>query len=390
MRTGKYCLTLYFLLGFITVKNRICNRRLTNFTVLCIACNRKILYHKTIKAAHAATIGGFKMILADKIIELRKKSGWSQEELASQLGVTRQSVSKWEGAQSVPDMDKILSMSRMFGVSTDILLKDELELPGGPIGDNSQPNMRKVTMEEASEYLKLRLECAPKIALAVFLCVISPVTLILLAGLSEEKILRLSENSAAGIGLCVLIILIAAAVSIFISVGAKSKKYEFLEKEAFETEYGVSGMVKERKSEFSAKYTRLNIVGAILCILSVLPLFAAMCLGGADFAMIEAVCILLVMVAFGCVAFIRGGVYHAAMEKLLEEGDYTRQNKKRSGVMSAISVCYWLVTTAVYLLVTFSPSVGIGPEKSWFVWAISGVLYGAVMAFVKIFGKAEK
>lgn len=40
------------------------------------------------------------MILADKIMELRKKAGWSQEELAAQLGVSRQSVSKWEGAQS--------------------------------------------------------------------------------------------------------------------------------------------------------------------------------------------------------------------------------------------------------------------------------------------------
>ena len=67
------------------------------------------------------------MILADKIISLRKKAGWSQEDLAQQLGVTRQSVSKWEGAQSVPDMDKILQMSRIFGVTTDFLLKDEIE-----------------------------------------------------------------------------------------------------------------------------------------------------------------------------------------------------------------------------------------------------------------------
>ena len=67
------------------------------------------------------------MILADKIITLRKKAGWSQEELAAQLQVTRQSVSKWEGAQSVPDMDKVVSMSRLFGVTTDYLLKDELE-----------------------------------------------------------------------------------------------------------------------------------------------------------------------------------------------------------------------------------------------------------------------
>lgn len=64
--------------------------------------------------------------MADKITALRKKAGWLQEELAEQLGVTRQSVSKWEGAQSVPDMDKVVQMSRLFGVTTDFLLKDEL------------------------------------------------------------------------------------------------------------------------------------------------------------------------------------------------------------------------------------------------------------------------
>ena len=51
------------------------------------------------------------MIFADKLIQLRKKSGWSQEELAEQLGVTRQSVSKWEGAQAVPDLEKLLRLS---------------------------------------------------------------------------------------------------------------------------------------------------------------------------------------------------------------------------------------------------------------------------------------
>ncbi|MCR5640504.1 MAG: helix-turn-helix domain-containing protein, partial [Lachnospiraceae bacterium] len=71
------------------------------------------------------------MILADKIIELRKKNGWSQEDLAEQLHVSRQSVSKWEGAQSIPDMNKIIAMSNLFGVSTDVLLKDELSLEDG-------------------------------------------------------------------------------------------------------------------------------------------------------------------------------------------------------------------------------------------------------------------
>ena len=66
------------------------------------------------------------MILADKIINERKKCGWSQEELAEKLGVSRQSVSKWEGAQSVPDLGKILTMADLFGVTTDYLLKDEI------------------------------------------------------------------------------------------------------------------------------------------------------------------------------------------------------------------------------------------------------------------------
>ena len=68
------------------------------------------------------------MILADKIIELRKKNGWSQEDLAEKLEVSRQSISKWESAQSIPDMNKILKLSEVFSVSTDYLLKDEIEL----------------------------------------------------------------------------------------------------------------------------------------------------------------------------------------------------------------------------------------------------------------------
>ena len=48
-------------------------------------------------------------MLADKIIELRKKLGWSQEQLAEQLEVSRQSVSKWESGMSIPDIDKIVN-----------------------------------------------------------------------------------------------------------------------------------------------------------------------------------------------------------------------------------------------------------------------------------------
>ena len=66
------------------------------------------------------------MILADKITEERKKNGWSQEELADKLGVSRQAVSKWESAGSTPDLQRVIQLAQLFDVSTDYLLRDEV------------------------------------------------------------------------------------------------------------------------------------------------------------------------------------------------------------------------------------------------------------------------
>lgn len=63
------------------------------------------------------------MKIADRIQRLRKLKGISQEELAAQVGVSRQAVSKWESEQSTPDLEKIIIMSEYFGVTTDYILK---------------------------------------------------------------------------------------------------------------------------------------------------------------------------------------------------------------------------------------------------------------------------
>lgn len=67
------------------------------------------------------------MNLSVKIQELRKKKGLSQEQLADELGVSRQAVSKWESGQSAPEIDKIVLLSNFFGVTTDYILKDDVE-----------------------------------------------------------------------------------------------------------------------------------------------------------------------------------------------------------------------------------------------------------------------
>lgn len=331
------------------------------------------------------------MILADKIMTLRKKAGWSQEELAARLNVSRQSVSKWEGAQSIPDMDKVVQMSRLFGITTDFLLKDELEIEEHTQSEPmDEPPLRRVTMEEASAYLALRRAAAPRMALATFLCIISPVALLILAAMSEMSRFGISENAASGIGLCVLLVLVAIGVALFLTCSARVRDFAFLEEEPFETEYGVSGMVKERMQDFAGTYSRLNIVGTVLCILSAVPLFVSMCIETADVVYVAAVCLLLIIAGIGCVAFTYGGTIHASTERLLEEGDYTRQQKSRRGVKGAISTIYWLLVTAIFMWYTFGPSGNGQARYSWFIWAIAGVLYAAVMLVVNLIQRSRE
>ena len=330
------------------------------------------------------------MIIADKIVSLRKRAGWSQEELAEKLGVTRQSVSKWEGAQSVPDMDKVVSMSRLFGVTTDYLLKDELEedAPCAAAEDNDPP-LRRVTMEQASAYLALRKAAAPKVAAATALCIVSPVTLLLLSALSESGRFCISGNAAAGIGLCVLLVLAAVAVSLFLRTAAQVREFKFLEEEPFETEYGVDGMVRQRQQEYKDTNTRLTTAGVVLCVLAAVPLFAVMCIDGADLLYVGAVCALLALVAVGCLALVTTGVYQGAMEQLLEEGDYTRPQKKHHKLRGTVTMIYWLAATAAFLLYTYGPNGNGQPQYSWIIWAVAGVLYAAVMGIVRIISRSR-
>lgn len=325
------------------------------------------------------------MILADKIINLRKKNGWSQEELAEKLGVTRQSISKYEGAQSIPDLDKILKLSEIFGVTTDYLIKDELEeeeYAPSQMHENeseSDRSVHKVTMEMANEYLQIIDWSAGKTAFATMLCILSPIVLLMLGAMSEMPDYHISENAAAGIGICVLIVLIAIAVTIFILCGMKTKKYEFMEKEDIETAYGVSGMVKEKRDAYHSPYVTQLVIGITCCICSVIPLFGTLAVSESDFYMVSAVCMLLALVAIGTYFIVRSAAKMNAMNQLLEEEDYTRQKKHENKKMSGPVTVYWLIATAIYLAWSFTTNDW---DRTWIIWPVVGVLFPAFFAIV--------
>lgn len=324
------------------------------------------------------------MIFADKLITLRKKAGWSQEELAEKLNVTRQSVSKWEGAQSVPDIDKILQLSCLFGVTTDYLLKDDAAEPEYTEGDTSP--LPRVTLAQANDYLAKARANAPKLALAAALCVVSPIPLLALGALSEAGLFGIWDDLAGGIGLIALLVIIAVAVAIFMQCSASVRAYEFLQKQAIETEYGVTGLAKERRDAFAPQYDKANILGTVLCVLSAVPVFAAMMVG-ASFLVSASICLVLALVACGVYAFVRVGTVRDAMDQLLEEGDYTRPNKAIKSRINALTAAYWLVVVAIFLWYTFGPQGNGQPQYSWFIWAIGGVVYAALVIAVKAFMK---
>ena len=319
------------------------------------------------------------MILADKIINERKKNGWSQEELAEKLSVSRQSVSKWEGAQAVPDLQKIIAMADIFGVSTDYLLKDEIEVKPAEVSiieeSISNRNAVKVTLEEANEFIEVTKKTSPKIATATSLCIISPVLLIVLAGLSEKAGSGISEFAAGLIGVVTLLCLVAIAVYLFIVYGSKTDKFEYLEYEDIETAYGVSGMVSEKKKAFESTHTNITAIGVIMCILACVPLIVAAFITEEEWIITAMVGVLLVIIATAVNMFIRVGSIWECYQMLLEEGDFTVEKKSVKKVKEGVAKIYWCIAVAIYLAWSFlTNDWGI----TWVVWPIAGVLFAVV------------
>lgn len=328
------------------------------------------------------------MIFADKLILLRKKAGWSQEELAEQMNVTRQSVSKWEGAQSVPDLDKMIRLSELFGVSTDYLLKDEIEQAEHINSSNDMPSLKRVSMEEANAFLSVKSRTAKTIAYAAFLCILSPIALLILGAISESTSGGLSEDIAGGIGMIALIIFVAIPAVMFISSGSKTAPFAYLEKEKFETEYGVSGMVKERKAKYKDLHTKNNIAGTCLCITALIPLFVGAIIDADnDLFLIIMLSFSFIIAGIGVICFIKTGIIWASYEKLLQEGEYSKENKEKPSIAVAVYTAYWVIATAVYVGYSLSSN---NWGQSWIIWVVAGVMFPAIVAITNAFDKKSK
>jgi transcriptional regulator with XRE-family HTH domain len=321
------------------------------------------------------------MILADKIIDLRKKSGMSQEELAQKLGISRQSVSKWEAARSVPDMDKVLKLSDLFDVSCDYLLRDDLgpeDASGQSVSPSSAtPDMSAVgeierepipvTVEQANSFLDHEIRRAMKIATGVGLCVASAAPLMLFLGLYTRD-----NNVASSLGTVIIIALVALGIAVMVMAQQGDQEFQKIRHESIDTEYGVDGIVRQRQKSYDRTHMRELALGIVLCVASCIPLLAVAMLTNDEGPITASVGILLLIVAIGVFLIVHTSIISSSFSALLEEGDYTRGSKrfdKRFGNL------YWGIVTAAYLLVSFlTRDWGM----TWVVWPVAGVIWGAI------------
>lgn len=293
------------------------------------------------------------MILAEKIIRQRKKNGWSQEELAEKMQVSRQAVSKWESAGAIPDVEKILMLSKLFGVTIDYLLKDELEGEEFTAGnDNIDMPAKRITLAQANEFMALRKAASVQIALAVFLCIIAAIPLLVLCVASGVPEYNISIGAAVGIGLTALLVIVAAAVAIFIFCDFKSAPFAFIDKEPFKTEYGVDGIVRERQKAYKNIYVSSNVIGVSVCILAPIPLLIGAFSENAFFVVLTVSATMLIA-GIGVVFLIVAGVRWASMQKLLKEGEFSPNEKAKSPIKTTVTTAYWLTVTAIYLIWSF-------------------------------------
>ncbi len=150
------------------------------------------------------------MTLGAKIQTLRKQRGMSQEQLAEALGVSRQAVSKWEAEQSVPDIDKIISICDYFGVTTDYILRDA-ELPKTeqqpePIQQNTY-NISENNGNEENAEKQQKSALLLAVAIVMYILCIVPVLII--------------QNE---IGVVLMFVMIAAATGIIVYRATLNRK----------------------------------------------------------------------------------------------------------------------------------------------------------------------
>lgn len=326
------------------------------------------------------------MILAEKIVRLRKQIGWSQEELAEKMNVSRQSVSKWEATNSIPDLNKIIMLAEIFEVSTDYLLKDDVEKTES-INDGLEKNTIQISLEQAVKYVENKIKMAHLIAKGVFLCIVSVVPLITLLALVETNQLSITSNVASAIGVVFILVMISIGISFFIRTNQYENGISSIDDEEFELAYGVYSAFEEKLQKFRGTYNLRLSVSISLFIFSFVPLmFGSMLFKGSEITLMM-LNVLLLMLAIGIYLLVPTSAKYEAYNSILLEGSNKTNKSRRVKRVEKLAAFYWPLLTAIYIgwsLWTMDWGV------TWIVWPVGAILFAALVGLMELLNKDEQ
>lgn len=314
-------------------------------------------------------------MLQDKLITLRKQKGWSQEELAMQLNVSRQSVSKWESGQSLPDIDKIIQLSTIFEVTTDFLLKDDNHKQ-----ISSDYDVTYLSEKEVLSYIHVKKITSKYVAIATLLCIISPTALIILHGNSETKFAKI-------IGISILLLCVAIAVMIYITCRTQTKPYQYLQTTKFQLNQQTKQLLQNIQKDYLPTYTKTNQFATFLYIISYIPILMAQAFSSRKIQ-VYFTALTITIIGVAVFLFIMVGTkwhsYNTLLNRSLHKHTYDYEH---SYLFHHISTIYWCIISSLYLGWSF---IYHDWDISWIIWPIAGVFSSAIRSFCILYEKKKK
>ncbi len=321
------------------------------------------------------------MNLSDKIMCLRKKEGWSQEDLANRLNVSRQSVSKWESQVSTPEMDKIIMLSDIFDVTTDYLLKDDnkVELYESMKEDTILP--KYVSYDEATDYLASIKRESKRISYGVLLCILGVIGVVVLSGTASIKLIMDTEEIQLTSGLVFMFLCIALAVVLFIVSSNNASQYRYLTSSPLSLDKAIKSSVQEEYERFKPRHNRLITISVVMIILGVLPLIIGGMMGYDDYMLIMLTAFLLFIAMVSTTILTRISIQMGGYKTLLNMANFSKENIAEKQKTESVSSIYWTVVVAIYLGWSFFTGSW---HITWMVWPIAGVLSSIIPEVIKL------
>lgn len=235
-----------------------------------------------------------------------------------------------------------------------------------------------VSYERAKDYIEDSRATSPKTALGVSLCILSPVVLLTLLGLLENKIIAVREDLLIAIGIFFVISLVAIAISLFIKDSGKLDIYKDLCTDSFRLDYKTEQMVSNVHKEEEPIYKSAVSISVMLYIFSGLPIIVTPLVVEDGGIHILAVVVTLITIAFATYNIISKSGTIEACRVLLQIDEYTIENKSNT-TYKKVSKVYWAVVVAAYLGYSF---VTNDWHRSWIIWPVAGTLFSAVKAIM--------